>query len=278
MSRPPPRASAPRGPADETDPGGAAEEPAGTGAGTGGAAETATGPRAAAEAASLAARYARRPEGDWRYDRLNPSALRAAQELERAVAEGLRRHGPRDRAAARAVELGCGRGDHLLELLLLGFRPEHLRGLELLPGRAAAARARLPAALRIDIGDALAADLAPASQDLVLQFTVFSSVLDPAVRRQLAETLWRWLKPGGAVVWYDFGIDNPRNPDVRGVPASEVAALFPSGRIEARRLTLAPPIARRVCGWPLGLDRPFYTALTACPLLRTHLLAWIRKP
>lgn len=219
-------------------------------------------------------RYARRPTADWRYHRLNPAALWPAQERERALAALLRRQGWRDLSARDAIELGCGAGGNLLELLRLGFVPERLRGIELLPERARAARAVLPPSLRLDTGDALAIDVPAASQDLVLQFTVFSSVLDPAVQQQLAAAAWRWLRPGGAVLWYDFTVDNPRNPDVRGVPAARLAQLFPQARIEARRLTLAPPIARAVC----RVHPALYTALAWLPPLRTHLLAWIAKP
>jgi len=54
------------------------------------------------------------------------------------------------------------------------------------------------------------------------------------------------VRPGGGVLWYDFTVNNPRNPDVRGVPIRRVRALFPQGRMQAQRVTLAPPIARAV--------------------------------
>ncbi|MFS9605942.1 methyltransferase domain-containing protein, partial [Klebsiella pneumoniae] len=78
------------------------------------------------------------------------------------------------------TEVGCGAGGNLLDLLRLGLRPEHLTGIELLPERLAAARAALPERVRLLAGDASQADVAPASQDLVLQSTVFSSILDDA--------------------------------------------------------------------------------------------------
>ena len=82
------------------------------------------------------------------------------------------------------------------------------------------------------------------------------------------------MKPGGQVLWYDFTYDNPRNPDVRGVPVARVRALFPDGELSVRRLTLAPPIAR-----PLARIHPsLYTLANALPWLRTHVLCWIRKP
>jgi hypothetical protein len=86
--------------------------------------------------------------------------------------------------------------------------------------------------------------------------------------------MWSWLRPGGAVLWYDFTVNNPRNPDVRGVTLKRVHQLFPQGRVTAQRVTLAPPLARLLCRWHPGL----YGLFNTLPLLRTHVLAWITKP
>jgi hypothetical protein len=86
--------------------------------------------------------------------------------------------------------------------------------------------------------------------------------------------MWRWVRPGGAVLWYDFTLDNPRNADVRGVPLARVRALFPVGLVQTRRVTLAPPLARAVCRAHPAL----YTGFNVLPMLRTHVLAWIGKP
>ncbi|PPE67955.1 class I SAM-dependent methyltransferase [Caldimonas caldifontis] len=223
---------------------------------------------------AVRARYARRTSDDPRYSLLNPAALAAWQERQRAIAALFRRLGWHDLSQRRLVEVGCGTGGLLLDALQFGFVPAHLTGLELLTERATRARERLPAALRVLEGDAGAAPIAPASQDVVLQSTVFSSLLDDTVQQTLADTMWRWVRPGGGVLWYDFTVNNPRNPDVRGVPLTRVRALFPQGRIEARRLTLAPPLARAL----VRLHPSAYTVANAVPLLRTHILAWIAKP
>lgn len=221
----------------------------------------------------VAERYARRG-GAERYHPLQPDVWLASQERQRVLIDLLRRHAPGPLAQLRVLEIGCGTGDKLLELLQLGFSPAQLQGSELLPDRAAAARARLPAATAVHTGDALALPLADASLDIVYQSTVFSSLLDDRFQQQLAAQMWRWLRPGGAVLWYDFVLDNPRNPDVRGVPLARVRQLFPGARIDARRVTLAPPLARPVARLhPLG-----WTLLNAWPWLRTHRLAWIEKP
>jgi hypothetical protein len=109
---------------------------------------------------------------------------------------------------------------------------------------------------------------------MVLQSTVFSSVLDPRAQQRLAQAMWSWVKPGGGVLWYDFTVNNPRNPDVRGIPLTRVRQLFPFARVSHRRITLAPPLARRVCRVHPGL----YPVFNAIPLLRTHVLVWLQKP
>ncbi|WP_119153752.1 class I SAM-dependent methyltransferase [Caldimonas tepidiphila] len=228
----------------------------------------------ATEPQAVQERYARRAAQDWRYQLLNPAALLPAQERQRAIAALLRARGLREPQRLDLLEVGCGTGGNLLELLRMGFAPERLAGIELLPERAAQARRVLPASLAVVEGDACVAPVAPASLDLVYQSTVFSSLLDDAFQTRLADAMWRWLRPGGAVLWYDFVYDNPRNPDVRGVPLARIRALFPQGRLTARRLTLAPPLARRAC----ALHPALYPLLNALPLLRTHVLAWIEKP
>ncbi|MFG6441712.1 methyltransferase domain-containing protein [Roseateles sp. LKC17W] len=216
---------------------------------------------------AIAQRYARRDAGD-RYSLLRPEVWQMWQERQRALLKLLVQR-PGVPADWRATEVGCGAGGNLLDLLRLGLRPAHLTGIELLPERLAAARAALPEGVRLLAGDAASADVAPESQDLVLQSTVFSSILDDTLQQQVADAMWRWLKPGGAVVWYDFTVNNPRNTDVRGVPLARVRELFPHGHFTARRVTLAPPLARAL---PAA-----YALFNLVPWLRTHRLVLIEK-
>ncbi|HKX42886.1 MAG TPA: class I SAM-dependent methyltransferase [Burkholderiaceae bacterium] len=226
------------------------------------------------EPESIRERYARRIANDPRYSLSNPAALRAWQERQRAMLALFRQLGWADLSALKLLEVGSGSGGNLVELVMLGFAPARLAGIELLPERHAMARARLPESVRLLQGDATALTPRDASVDIVLQSTVFSSLLDDAFQQRLADAMWASVKPGGGVLWYDFTVDNPRNPDVRGVPLARVRELFPQGRVQARRVTLAPPIARAAC----RVHPSFYTLLNALPLLRTHVLAWIAKP
>ncbi|MDQ6684801.1 MAG: class I SAM-dependent methyltransferase [Pseudomonadota bacterium] len=226
------------------------------------------------EADAVRARYARRDAVGAHYQLANPAALLAMQERQRALVALLREVGRGDFAALTLLEVGSGGGGNLLELIHLGFTPSNLAGIELLAERHAAARARLPADVHLDCGDATAWPLEAASVDVVLQSTVFSSLLDAAYQQRLADAMWRAVKPGGGILWYDFTVDNPRNADVRGVGRACVRALFPEARARFRRVTLAPPLARAVT----SLHPALYTACNALPFLRTHVLGWLAKP
>jgi hypothetical protein len=110
------------------------------------------------------------------------------------------------------------------------------------------------------------------SFDLVLQLTAFSSILDDRIRCAIAGEMLRVLKPGGLIVWYDFWL-NPTNRQTRGIRPAEILRLFPGSSVEFQRVTLAPPIARRLM--PISW--------IACELLEnlrifnTHYLAAIRQ-
>ena len=225
------------------------------------------------EPLAVAARYARRA-GDDRYRADRPEVQQMLREREAALRRLFASQGWHTLQDKRVLEVGCGSGGNLQRLLQMGFRAEHLAGIELLPERFQAARASLPEAVRLIEGDACGVDWPPQSVDAVLVATVFSSLLDDAFQQRLAQVLWRWVKPGGGVVWYDFTVDNPRNPDVRGVPLSRLRELFPEGLVRHERVTLAPPIARLVC----RLHPRLYGAFNAWPVLRTHVLAWVGKP
>lgn len=225
------------------------------------------------ETDAIAERYARRAASDL-YSLLRPEVWQAQQERQRALLALFADLGWTDLENKRLIEVGCGGGGNLLELLQMGFAPQHLSGVELLPERFRHARDRLPAALVLHAGDALQLELPAGSQDAVYVSTVFSSLLDATFQQRMADTMWRWVRPGGGVLFYDFVYDNPRNPDVRGVPLRRVRELFPKGRLRARSVTLAPPISRRVC----RIHPAAYTLLNALPWLRTHVLAWIAKP
>jgi hypothetical protein len=79
----------------------------------------------------------------------------------------------------------------------------------------------------------------------------------------------RILKPGGAILWFDFRVNNPANPHMCGVAAREIRSLFAGCEIAlycdgtAARAAVLPHTLRR----PDPEDNP--RAMTA-PADTTH--------
>ena len=201
-----------------------------------------------------------------------PGNLFVHQEGERVWTELLRRNGFLPLEDRRVLDVGCGSGRLLVRMSLLGARSENLAGVDLLEHEVDKARALAP---HIDfcVGDATELPFEDRSFDLVTTFTTFSSMRVDETRKAAAAEIRRVLRPGGAVLWYDFWV-NPRNPEVQALGMKDIEGLFPGAEIDAKRVTLAPPIARRVA----GVSWLACSLLDAIPFLRTHWLALIRPP
>jgi len=225
-----------------------------------------------AEESRIRIAYAKR-QTDSRYSWFSPSYLFMIQERERRLLALLKRHNLSVLDTKRILEVGCGTGYWLYEFTRWGARPENINGVDLLADRIDKAREILPRGINIQCSNA--ADLAfpDGTFDLVLQSTVFSSVLDISMKRQIAGEMLRVVKRDGFILWYDFHVNNPWNPDVKAVKKNEIHQLFPGCQIELRRITLAPPLTRLIAP---------YSWLT-CYLLEkirlfcTHYLGVIRK-
>jgi SAM-dependent methyltransferase len=227
-----------------------------------------------AEEARIRSAYAKRaPALDPRYSWLDPGYLFEMQERQRHTLHFLRENADPPLQEKRILDLGCGTGGWVRQLVLWGANPELVTGVDLLPERVDAAKRLSAPGVDFRCGSGTDIDAPDAHFDLVMQSVVFSSVLDPFMREEMAREMVRVLSPRGIILWYDFRVDNPRNPDVRGVPMREIRRLFPGCHLDLRRTTLAPPIARRLAphSWALC------SMLNRVAPLRTHYLGVIRK-
>ncbi len=228
-------------------------------------------PGADPEVARVREAYLRRDPGDSRYSWSNPAYRYTLLQLERELLEALGRHGASALAGCRILEVGCGTGYWLRQLVQWGASPPHVVGIDLVRDRLARARRATVAATGLVLASAARLPFADGRFDLVLQATVFTSILDDRVRRAAAAEMCRVLAPRGLIIWYDYFRNNPGNPDVRAVSKRELLALFPAAVVDHRRVTLAPPITR------LLASRSWLACylLERLPLLRTHYLALI---
>jgi glycosyltransferase involved in cell wall biosynthesis/ubiquinone/menaquinone biosynthesis C-methylase UbiE len=215
--------------------------------------------------------YARDLRTAQRWDPTNPGNRAMLAERDAVLHHAARQH-PRGLAGVRVLDVGCGRGDVLGGLAGIGVPADQLLGVEIRPDAVDAARERWPH-LRFAATSGTRLPAPDASVDLVVAFTVFSSIGDPAIAAALAADIQRVLAPGGAVVWYDLRVGNPRNPSVAPVGRDAVTHLFPGMEAALAPATLIPPLARR-----LGpLTDVAYRRLAVGPAC-THLVGTLTKP
>ena len=205
------------------------------------------------------------------YSPFNMAHLFEVQGRQRAVVGALKKQGVAELAHLRILEMGCGGGDVLAEYLAFGAAACNLYGVDLLGDRLAHAKHWLPGCSFAN-GDGQRLPFPSQSFDLVLQYTALSSILDPEFRHRICSEMLRVLKPNGLILSYDFWL-NPTNRQTRGLLPGEIRGLFPGCRCTFQRLTLAPPLARRLVSVSWGLC----LFLESLKMFNTHTLAVVRR-
>lgn len=202
------------------------------------------------------------------YDAQRPYVRHSTKEREEAYKQGILAHfGNVDQL--RILEIGAGAGGNISFFKKLGIHPKNIFANELISERVQALRAAHPD-IHIIEGDATTLDVTMVGQfDIVFQSTVFTSILDDSFKCTLADLMVQLMKPQGMMLWYDFIYNNPRNKDVKGVGIEEVRQLFPELDFSFAKITLAPPIGRRVGN--------LYYLFNLLPLLRTHVVGFGKK-
>ncbi|VXB54578.1 Methyltransferase domain-containing protein [Massilia sp. 9I] len=207
-----------------------------------------------------------------RYAWHRPEILQQVAARSRAFAALLSETVGGDLSALKVLDVGCGTGGFLRQLIDWGADPDRLTGTELQQDRLDYARHYTAAEVSWRLGTLDAMGLR--GQDLVSAQTVFSSILDDALRRELAAQMWRALRPGGWVLVFDFRYDNPRNRNVRKVTRAELQAWWPGERSRYRTLMLAPPIHRLLARAPwMASD----LLAAVAPPLRSHFMYMVQK-
>jgi ubiquinone/menaquinone biosynthesis C-methylase UbiE len=225
------------------------------------------------EEARIRAAYAKREKDDSRYSWSSPGHLFMIQERERRFLQFLKRHSFEPLRTKKILEIGCGTGYWLREFIKWGAQPENITGLDLLPELVSEARRLCSEGVTVQQGSAAQLEFADRTFHLVLQSTVFTSILDAALQAQIATEMIRVLKDDGIIVWYDFRVNNPWNPDVRGITKQDIFRLYPNCNVKLERITLAPPLARLIAPYSWLSCQ----ILEHVPWLCTHYLGVIQK-
>lgn len=205
------------------------------------------------------------------YSPFSPAYQFNMHQLERELVVLIKKQGIFEIENCKILEIGSGGGGVLLKFLALGASPLSLFGIDVLHDRLVGAHEKLPNTGMV-CADGQFLPYGDNIFDLALQFTAFSSILDEKVKQNMAAETLRVLKPGGSVIWYDFWL-NPTNPNTKGIRLNEIRGLFKGCEIHSKKITLAPPIARKVVpiSWLLGY------ILEKIGIFNSHYLVVIKK-
>jgi len=207
------------------------------------------------------------------YSCFDAGFLFLVQERERLLLKRLRKHGLDSLTGAQILEVGCGTGQWLREFIKWGASPSNITGIELRPEPLLSAGQLCPSGVRFHRMNGIKLDFPDESFDLVLQSVVFTSVLDEKMRHRMGREMLRVVKKTGLIIWYDFFVDNPWNPNVRGVRKAEIKRLFPDCSIDLERVSPVLPLAKFLAPWS-WFACFFFSRLR---FLNTHYLGVIYK-
>ncbi|MGB9627195.1 MAG: class I SAM-dependent methyltransferase [Thermodesulfobacteriota bacterium] len=235
------------------------------------------------------------------YTYTNPAYLFHIQEREWAILQLLKEEGIELKGLS-ILDVGCGTGNVLHRFIEFGARSAN--GIDLMESRIKIAKERYPH-LQLVRGNAAQLPYARGSFDLVMQFMCLSSVLDQNMRKEIANEMWRVLRPGGALLFYDlrprpltarllfrfFSVlkrvlkllmreDKNANPSIESYPPTPIKPLTLK---EIKNLFSRDPVKWRVVSldfnlsWVAGKIRFLAYLLTYLVFLRTHYLVLFRK-
>ena len=186
----------------------------------------------------------------------------------------MRKVGRSDLAGWRILDVGCGRGRLLRSFLDSGAEAKDLFGVDLNQNYVKEAQGISPC-FQFATANGATLEFPDASFDLVTQYVVFSSIALPELRQQLAREMWRVLKPGGYIFWWDM----------RHMAAAsgghdeslDARLLFPTSPLEEELVALRP--APGECLRPLrGIRRIISPIINKLGYPQTHVATLFQKP
>lgn len=177
-----------------------------------------------------------------------------------------------DYSDLKVLDLGFGSGNDILNLIKAGFKVENISGVEVIEERFQYVKSIIPNA-DLKLNNGFNIPFEDNKFDLVIQSTVFSSILNPESRNKLANEIIRVLKPKGKVFFYDIRFNNPWNKNVIKMDKDEINRIFPNGVKNFNYVTLNPIVVRKIASKSIILCE----LLEKIPLFCSHYYTVIEK-
>jgi len=152
-----------------------------------------------------------------------------------------------DPRVALVLDVGCGSGGSILNLLRLGFNPLNIFGLDILEERIREGLKIFPN-INLKRGDASKMEFLDNTFDLVFSSTMFVQITDDDLSEKIAAEMLRVAKPHGYIILADWRYSKPGSLHYKALSKKRIFHLFcVSSRSEVcgvYRGTLVPPLGR----------------------------------
>lgn len=178
--------------------------------------------------------------------RLNPEVLFQTLAHESSVVFASReiKH---DNTQAIVLDVGCGNGGNLFQLIRLNYQIQNIIGIDMLKERLEIAKKNYPNA-NFFLGDASKMQFEDNTFDLVYESTMFATLPDDNLCKSIADEMIRVCKVGGYILLIDWRIPKPNNPNYNALTRKKLKSFFYVGTqtkfITVEKGALIPPIGR----------------------------------
>ena len=154
-----------------------------------------------------------------------------------------------ERESARILDVGCGNGIGLIQMLRLGFDPRRMSGIDIDSDRITQARERVPLA-DLQCASAETMPYADGSFDIVMESTMFVLMPSEETARRIAGEMVRVTRQGGYLMLIDWRYSKPGSDVYKAMNPKRIAGLFGVGEstdvVARERGALVPPLGRRL--------------------------------
>ncbi len=159
-----------------------------------------------------------------------------------------------DLSTMQILDVGCGYGAWLRNLVEIGAAPQNCVGIDLSDSRLSVARQK-NMSIRWQRENVASMPFTDGSFDLVLQVLLFSSILDPVTRLSAAREIRRVLKTDGYILWID--LSGGKLLDLISISFADIIKYFP-GYTVVHRKPVHPWYFRRLNGKLSWISRILY--------------------
>ncbi|MFL2983054.1 MAG: class I SAM-dependent methyltransferase [Candidatus Neomarinimicrobiota bacterium] len=172
----------------------------------------------------------------------------------------------------KILDIGCAGGNLFPIFNNLGVKEKNINGIDIRLNRIDDAKMIYPKS-RLKVMDARQLEFFDDTFDVIITFTLFSSILKNDFRKQIASEISRVLKPTGIILYYDFRYNNPFNKNVLRMKESDINILFPHMEKTLELITVFPPLIRNIS----YLSKTMYPLLSRFQFMKTHYIGLFRN-